>query len=109
MIDLFFQHLNEFVLVRIDGHKILFGNTNYKGQLASIDGLKLNHNGVINEFPDLIGNNSWRDIAIQRFKDKIKDMSNEEEIAIYVIDDLKKHNYIPKLKQKKGFRIEKIK
>lgn len=108
MIDLFFQYLNEFVLIRIDGKNLLFGNTTYKNQLATFDGLKLNRQGTIREFPDLATNIHWETIARERFKQKINSMQSEEEIEKYLIEDLRKFGYIPKLKQKKGFRIQKI-
>ena len=71
-------------------------------------GLKLNYSGTIKEFPDLKDNLDWRKIAIERFKKRIREMNNEEEISQYIINDLKKYGYIPKLKQKKGFRIQRI-
>lgn len=109
MIDLFFQYLNEYILVRIDGKNILFGNTAYKGQMATIDGLQLSMEGAIKEFPDLKNNINWREEAIKRFKDKIEKLSSEQDISEYIINDLKNYGYIPKLKQRAGFRVEKIK
>lgn len=108
MIDLFFQLANEFIIIRIEGNKILFGNSSYGAKMSTIEGLKLNYNGVCREFPDLETRDDWKEEAIERFKDKIKSMKNEEEISSYLIQDLKKYGYIPKLKQKKGFRVEKI-
>lgn len=108
MIDLFFNYLNEYILVRIEGKKILFGNTSYKGQMATIEGLQLSKEGAIKEFPELKDRTDWREEAIRRFKDTIEQLPSEEDIAQYIINDLKKYGYIPKLKQRQGFRIEKI-
>lgn len=108
MIDIFFEFMNEFILVRIEGSNVQFANTTYNNNLATIDGLKLNQQGVIKEFPDLKDNVEWRRIAITRFKDKIKTLETEEKISDYIITDLRKYGYIPKYKQRKGFRIIKI-
>ena len=109
MIDLLFQFANEFILVRIEGSKVLFSNTAFGNKMTTIDGLKLDYKGVCREFPDLETNPDWKKIAIERFKNKINGMSSEEDISNYIIEDLRKHGYIPKSKQRKGFRIEKIK
>lgn len=108
MIDLIFHLGSEIILVRIEGNRIMLGNTIYGGQMATIDGLQLSYEGVIKEFPDLKGESNWKKEAIFRFKNKINEMKNEDEIAEYIIEDLKKYGYVPKLKQKKGFRMEKI-
>lgn len=108
MIDIIFRYATEHILVKIDGNSILFGNTLYGAKLATIDGLRLNHDGVIKEFPDLKDNPSWREEAIYRFKLKIKEMRTEEEIVNYIIEDLKKYGYIPLFKQRAGFRKVKL-
>ncbi len=109
MIELMFDHLNEKVIVIIDGKQVKFGNTSFGTQLANIDGLQLNHEGVIKEHPDLKDNKDWEKEAKKRFKEKIDSLKDEEEISNYIISDLKKHNYIIRLRQKKGFRPEVIK
>jgi hypothetical protein len=108
MIDLFFQFGNEFILVKVDGSNVRFGSSEQGSQLATIDGLKLDYLGVVKEFPDLEDNPGWKRIATERFKENIKRMNNEDEVSNYIINDLKKYGYIPKLKQRKGFRVEKI-
>lgn len=109
MIDIIFTYFNETILVRINGYKVLFGNNLYGAKMAEIDGLKLSQSGVIKEFPDLKDDKDWRKKAIERFKWKIKDMSCEEEIYEYLVNDLKKYGYIPRIKQRVGFRPERIK
>lgn len=108
MIQLMFRFANEKILVVIDGNDIKFGNTEYGAQLASIEGLKLDYQGVINEFPELTNRDDWKAEAIKRFKEKIKSFKTENEKANYIIEDLKKYGYVPEFKQKKGFRRERI-
>lgn len=104
MIDLIFQHANEMVIVRIKGHDITFGSTIYGARMANIEGLRLDFNGTIREFPDLKEDLEWRSKAIKRFKEKINELSDEEKIADYIIYELRTKGYIPKLKQRAGFR-----
>lgn len=108
MIDILFEFLGDIILIKVDGNNVMFANSTYGNRLATIDGLKLDRKGVIKEFPDLLNDENWRVVAIQRFKNKVSNMKTEEEIVSYVIDDLKKFGYVPKLKQKQGFRAEKI-
>ena len=108
MIEIMFRYVQDYVIVKIEGNSILFGNTAYGAMMASIDGMKLSQTGVIKEFPDLKDSPLWREEAIYRFKQKIKDMSGEEEISKYIIEDLKKYGYIPLYKQRAGFRKVKL-
>jgi len=108
MIDLMFQLAGDYILVRIDGNNILFGNTASGAQMATIDGLKLSREGAMKEFPDLKDNDDWRKIAIERFKAKIQSMPVEDSKAAYIIADLKNYGYRPLYKQKQGWRGEKI-
>ena len=36
-------------------------------------------------------------------------MKNEDEVVEYIVSDLKKYGYVPKYKQKSGFRAEVLK
>lgn len=108
MIDLTFQHASEIVLVKINGNSILFGSTVFGAILADISGLRLDYHGTIREFPDLKDDLEWREKAIERFKEHIKNLDNEDKIADYIIYELKSKGYLPKLKQKAGFRPVKI-
>jgi hypothetical protein len=108
MIGLIFNHASEVVIVRIKGNEILFGSTLYGAQLASIDGLKLDFQGTIREFPDLKKDLEWREKAIKRFKEHIKKLKTEDEKADYLIKELRTKGYTPKLKEKAGFRAVKI-
>lgn len=95
MIQIMFEFLGDIELVIIDGNRVLFGNTSFGARFADIDGLKLSYEGTIREFPDLEMEDEWREIAIQRLKDKIKSQTSERETALYVADELKKFGHIP--------------
>lgn len=107
-IQLLFEFVTDHILVTIQGKNVKFANSQYGAQECTIDGMQLDYNGVINENPDLEGSSEWREVAIKRFKQKIENMGNEEEIAKYLVEDLKKFGYKPKQKQKDGFRPTKI-
>ena len=106
MIDLIFYFGGEVIFIRINNHDIRFSNSTYGTYLVPIDGLNLNHAGVVKEFPDLDLRDDWKEEAIKRFKEKISKMESEEQISNYIIEDLKKYGYVPKYKQRVGFRKE---
>jgi hypothetical protein len=108
MIDLIFIHASEIALVRIRGHQVTFGSSIYGAKMADISGLRLDFNGTIREFPDLKDDLNWRTKAIDRFKEKIKQLDSEEKISDYIIYELRNKGYTPTLKQKEGFRPAKI-
>jgi len=107
MINLYFEKENQKIIITINNKLLLF--TELKGSQAyttAIDGLKLNEEGIIKEFPELKGlpYQEMRAEAIRRFKEKISTMKNEEEIKEYLRNDLREHGYILKVSQKAGFR-----
>lgn len=104
MIGLIFTFGGDVLDVRIINHQILFRTSG--SPYAETDGLKLDKVGVIKEFPELKDNEDWKKIAIQKFKDKIKTMSDEKAIRDYVIEDLNKHGYKLIAEQKAGFRMK---
>jgi pantothenate kinase-related protein Tda10 len=106
MIGLLFQFASEPVEVRIMQHNVVFRKTG--SGYATIDNLRLDKLGVIKEFPDLKDSENWREEAVRRFKDKIKEMKSEEEISKYIINDLTKFGYKAIAKQREGFRVEKL-
>ncbi len=108
MIEILFNFGGDFILVKVDGNNIKFSNSSFGAVETDISGLKLNHEGVIKEFPDLKDNDNWKSKAIERFKKHIGLFKTEEEKANYIVEDLKKHGYIAKHKQRKGFRKEVI-
>lgn len=89
-------------------HGLMFNDVS-SNTLTTIEGLRLNKHGVVKEFPDLEDDINWRSKAIQRFKEHINKMKNEEEVINYIIIELKKHGYEPLFTQRSGFRIKKIK
>ena len=109
MIDLIFYHGTDLVFVRVEGHTLKFTTSLQSNKWASIDGLKLDYSGVIREFPELENEENWREEAIFRLKSKLQNFKTEDDVVIYVIDELKKYGYIPKYKMKKGHRREVIK
>lgn len=108
MIALTFQRANEMVLIHINGNKVTFGSTVFGAAMADIDGLKLDFQGTIREFPDLKDDLEWREKAIERFKKHIKTLKSEDKISDYIIYELRNKGYTPKLKQKAGFRQVRI-
>jgi len=107
-IQLVFQQGSERIAIRIIGENVLFINLQ-TNMVAPIEGLKLSHSGVIKEYPDLKDNPEWKQISIKRFINKIKELPTEEDRADWLIKEMKDMSYIPLLKQKNGFRTQKIK
>lgn len=108
MITIMFNRANEVVIVRIDGHKIEFGSNIFGAKMGTIEGLRLDYTGTIREFPDLKDDIDWRVKAIERFKHHIQKLDSEGEITEYVIGELGKQGYKAVIKQRHGFRPEKI-
>lgn len=108
MIEAIFLFGGDIILIRIQDHNIEFGNTSYGAKLATIDGLQLSRSGVEAEFPDLIGRTDWREEAIRRFKENIKELKGEKAILKYIKEDLAKHGYILKRYKQNGYREVKV-
>lgn len=107
-VGLIFQFGSDIIEVRINGNHILFRTNQTSGMFATIENLQLNYNGVIKEHPDLKDKDNWKEEAIKRFKEKIKNMTTEIEKVKYVVEDLQKFGYKPLYKQREGFRVEKV-
>jgi len=108
MIEVIFYYGTEIVMVRVREGRVTFCSSSNGNYEADITGIRLSRGGVIKEFPDLKDSPVWKDEAIKRFKKRMEELSTEEAIAEYVIMDLKKFGYVPKWKQKQGFRRIKI-
>lgn len=104
MIDVLFYFGESVVIVKIKGRQIFFGHNLQGAMLAPLKDMQLNRAGVLREFPDLTTAEDWREQAIERFQAHVDRMKTEEDIAHYVIDDLRKFGYIPKMIQRAGFR-----
>lgn len=102
--EILFERADEHILVVIDGKDVRFGSTHHGAQLADISGLQLNYDGVCREFPDLETREDWKEEAVERFKDKIKELKTEEERTEYIIKELEGCGYKAKSKRRKGFR-----
>lgn len=107
MIGILFSFGTEIVEVRIDCFNVFFRTSQFQ-RFADIDGIKLDKQGVIKEFPDLKDNDDWQKEGRKKFKEKIKQMKNEKEISRYVISDLQKFGYKPLHLQVKGHRPIKL-
>ena len=108
MIDLIFYYGTDIILVKINGKQVLFGNSAYGQFLAPFEKLNIDKSGVMKEFPDLKDDKDWRLKAVERFYNHIYSLETEEAISDYIIDDLRKFGYIPKYRQRKGFRVEEL-
>lgn len=108
MIEVIFYFGTEIEMLRIRGNHVTLCSGSNGSVEATIDGLKLSKAGIIKEFPDLKDRTDYEEEAKRRFKDKIRELNNEEAVAEYLIMDLKKFGRIPKYKQKQGFRRVKL-
>ena len=106
MIGIIFNYGGEVVETRVDGSSIYFRTSTYGSQFVPIDSLYFSKEGVIKEYPDLENDELWKVKALERFKQEINKLSNENKIADYLINDLAKHGYVAKYKQKQGHRVE---
>lgn len=82
-------------------------NTKY----STLEGLRWNIVGMVKEFPDLKGKpvQEIRKKGLKRFKEHLLNLKTENDCIDYLKKDLKKHGYKLIMKQRKGFRPEKVK
>lgn len=71
-------------------------------------GFQLSYDGVCKEYPDLKNDPEWKRKAIEREMDIIKNLPNENARIDYVIAELRKIGYKPLVKQRDGFRPERL-
>lgn len=109
MIRIFFGFANEKVLITIRGNNVTFSQTSFGAIESQIEGLRLDYQGCCREYPDLETRSDWREETIKRFKEKIKGLQTEREVANYLMEDLKPFGYVPELIQRDGHRPIKIK
>ncbi len=108
MIKVTFLFGGSFIEVIIKGNDILFYDPS-SNMTTTIEGLRLSKAGVLKEFPDLKREPDWRKKAATRFKDKIKEMKSETLKKEYIIRELQKQGYVPKMYQRGGHRPIRIK
>ena len=97
-----FKYANDVVFVIIDGNNLMFLDS--MGTITTLDGLKIDKNGVIKEFPDLKDDDDWKKKGIQRLKEHMKKFDSEYKKMIYIKDELIKFGNEPLYYQKAGFR-----
>ena len=107
-IQIVFQQGSERTAIRIIGANVLFIDLQ-TNMVSPIEGLKFNKQGVMKEHPDLKDDPDWKQKAIQRFVDKIKELPSESKRAEWLIQEMRDMLYKPLYKQRTGFRVEKIK
>jgi hypothetical protein len=102
----------EVSLIRVTENQILFAR-NVRGQpmYSTIEGLRLNPTTIVKEFPDLKGKSidTIKKEGIKRFKEHISKLKSEQAIEDYLKKDLAKHGHKLIMRQKQGFRPEKVK
>ena len=108
MIGAVFKYMEEVIEVRIMSNSLWFRINGTTGGFAPIEGIQISKEGAMKENPDLKDNPRWREISIQRLKEKINSFNTEKERMNYVINDLKKIGYIPLVMQQEGFRPVKL-
>lgn len=106
-IQMTFQKGSERMIVRIIGNNVLFIDPQ-NNIMAPIEGLNLNKQGVIKEYPDLKDDTEWKQKAIQRFTNKVKSFKTENERADWIVEEMKQMGYTGLYKQREGFRVQKI-
>lgn len=103
-----FQFGQERINVRIIDTAILFIDLQ-TNMMSPIEGLKFSKEGTMKEHPDLKDNENWRQIAIERFVKKIKDLPSETKRMEWIIKELKEMGYTPIMTQRFGHRPQKVK
>lgn len=108
--EIIFLFGNEHIEVSLNEvREVYFRDNSTGGNYSKIDGLKLSRLGVEKEFPDLIGDDDWKQKAIDRFKKKIKEFETDDEAISYLIEELENCGYKAKYINQKGFRPVPIK
>lgn len=78
------------------------------GVTTTIHGLRLNKAGAIKEHPDLKDDKEWKKKTIERLKQHMKKFKTENQKINYIKNELTKHGYTAKFKQRAGFRAERF-
>jgi dynactin complex subunit len=102
-----FRFGSDIIEVIFDGNNVMFMDAS-SGMITSLEGLRISHDGVVKQFPDLKKREDWKKEAIERLKKHIKKFKNQNDKLNYVKDELVKYGYTPLYKQKAGFRPTKF-
>jgi len=108
MLRLLFRFGGEKILISINATEVYFSNTAYGAQQSPIEGLSFSKEGVEKEFPDLIGDDKWKEKAIGRFRAKLNKLKTARKKADYIVKDLAKFGYVLEQEQQEGFRPRRI-
>ncbi len=112
MIKLHFSLGGEILIVKIEGNIVNFSSTETGLEVYyPIDSLGLSMEGILKEFPDLEEkpNEEMKLIAMERLKQHIKKLGNEDVIKEYIIKELTNSGYNLELIRRVGWRDQKIK
>ena len=94
--------------VIIKGNELLFFDIS-SGLVTTIQGLKFSKSGVLKQFPDLKNEKEWKQIAMDRLKNHMKNLKTENDKMEYIKKELKDFGYEPLYKQRGGFRPQRFK
>lgn len=108
MIGVVLRFGGEVIEVRVQGINVYFRSSTYGTAFVPFENLHLDKAGVVKEFPDLDGDEQWRQKAIERFRAEMKKLGSENKVADYIINDLKKYGYKAIAKQRQGFRVQSL-
>lgn len=102
-----FEFGSDVVEAVIDGNNLMFMDVS-SGLITSPEGLRIDRNGVIKEFPDLEDDEEWKKKAIERLKEHMKSFDTEDKKLNYIKEELVKNGYDALFKQRAGFRPTKF-
>lgn len=97
----------ELIEVIVDGENVMFNDV-ATNTISTIEGLQLNKQGVMKQFPDLKDDDNWKRKAVMRFKTHIRKFKTLDARIEYVKEELMKHGYEGLYKQRAGFRPKKF-
>ena len=93
--------------VIVNQTELLFYSINSQ-TFTTVKGLKMSKAGVVKEFPELENNPDWKQIALDRLKEKMNGFKTEKEKLTYVMDELTKFGYKALFYQRAGGRPTKL-
>lgn len=106
-----FKKDNSIGFLKIDNKQLYYGHI-VKGTpiFVPIDKKIFVISGILKEYPELKDKteDEMRTISEQRLKEKVMSMNSDEEVYQYVLKELRLHGSIPFMRQRSGFRPEKI-
>ena len=106
-IQMTLQYEGDNLAIIVEGNNFMVMDDS--GTVTTIEGLKLDYNGVMKEHPDLVDDPDWNKKAKERFKEYLKKFKTEMDKIKYSKDELTKWGYKALFYQKAGFRPSKFK